>query len=126
MLMNAAPGRRFIERWERHREAGVANRAVAISTGGIIILAGVIMLAVPGPGLVAVALGIGFLAGESRRLSRRLDRIELWGRRQVDRYWEPRSHKWAWGLLIASGGGIAFLVTIYLTYRYRDLLPLVG
>jgi len=51
-------------------------RKVAVAVGGVVlILAGVVMLVIPGPGLVAIAAGLGLLGTEfpaARRISLRL------------------------------------------------------
>lgn len=50
------------------------RRGVVLIVGGIILLAGVIMLVTPGPGLVAIPLGLGILSIEfpwARSLLRR-------------------------------------------------------
>jgi len=42
------------------------------------VLAGVLMLVLPGPGLLVIALGMALIAEESLWASRLLDRLDLW------------------------------------------------
>jgi hypothetical protein len=44
-------------------------------------MAGLVMLVIPGPGLLVMIVGLGFFAEESLWLARWLDAMELWLRR---------------------------------------------
>jgi len=80
----ARPGTRFGKLYEA-REGSVAAR-VAVTVLGIVLLAGgIVLLFIPGPGLLLIAFGGGLLAQESLWLARRLDRLELVLRRLVRR-----------------------------------------
>jgi hypothetical protein len=78
-FVHSTPGRRFQERYRRMREQkGSALKRCLFVCGGILIcLAGIVFLAIPGPGLLIIALGLALVAQESAALARLLDRAEL-------------------------------------------------
>lgn len=74
-------GERFQRRY--HRRAGSRSRGrlrmfIAAGLGALMVLAGVLMLVLPGPGLLVIALGMALIAEESLWASRLLDRLDLW------------------------------------------------
>jgi Putative transmembrane protein (PGPGW) len=70
-------GRRFCNHYSRMREPGRASlRALALVVGPLLVAIGVVLLFIPGPGLIVIALGAAFLCGQSRKLARGLDRAE--------------------------------------------------
>jgi hypothetical protein len=73
------PGERFERHYERKRalEGGLMGRCMWIAAGVLFMLAGIVMLFTPGPGLLAIGFGVTCLSRESRRLSRACDRAEL-------------------------------------------------
>lgn len=79
------PGHRFQKRYRRSRNPdfprGTVRRIVALTIGIVLILAGLVMLVIPGPGLLAMIIGLGFFAEESLWLAKLLDAMELWLRR---------------------------------------------
>ena len=85
---HAPPGKRFILHYREH-QAGSRSKAasvVYVLLGVVLVVAGLIQLVVPGPGILVVALGAALVAQESEKASRALDRFELWVRTQVDRF----------------------------------------
>ena len=78
-FVHTTPGRRFYERYKRKQEAkGSAWKRCAFVAAGIVIcLAGIFFLAVPGPGLLILAVGLALIAQESAGLARMLDRAEI-------------------------------------------------
>ena len=68
------------ERRERHLERNRLLRVGFAFFGFIVVLAGVAMLVLPGPGLLVIAIGLGILALEfawaERLLERAVDRLE--------------------------------------------------
>ncbi len=87
-----SPGQRFKNQHRRMREAGSAKlRALAIGLGVVLLAGGVVLLFVPGPGLIVVVFGLALLAGESRTLAGLLDRAEPHVRR-----WHAGLRRW-WG-----------------------------
>ena len=55
---------------------GKAKRVVKIIAGFAVLLAGLVMLVTPGPGWVAIALGLALLSTEFRWARRLLDKIK--------------------------------------------------
>ena len=51
-------------------------RIVRIGIGFILLLAGLLMLVLPGPGIVAIGIGLALLAGEFTWARRLLDRLK--------------------------------------------------
>ncbi len=66
--MESGPGQRFLdgvkERRERHRERHKIVRAAAVLAGFVIVLVGLVMIPLPGPGLPVTAAGLTLLALE--------------------------------------------------------------
>jgi uncharacterized protein (TIGR02611 family) len=83
--MEEAPRkRRFLdgvrERREKHLERSRIVRFVVAIFGFLVVLAGLAMLVLPGPGLLVIAIGLGILALEfvwaERLLERTVDKME--------------------------------------------------
>jgi uncharacterized protein (TIGR02611 family) len=83
--MEDAPRRRRLvdgvrDRRERHLERNRLVRIGAVAFGFLVVLAGLAMLVLPGPGLLVIAVGLGILALEfawaERMLERTVDRME--------------------------------------------------
>jgi uncharacterized protein (TIGR02611 family) len=83
--MEEAPRkRRFLdgvrERREKHLERSRIVRLVVAIFGFLVVLAGLAMLVLPGPGLLVIAIGLGILALEfvwaERLLERTVDKME--------------------------------------------------
>jgi len=56
--------RRFHDWLHANPVTGLATKIVVTAAGVAVIVAGIIMLVIPGPGLVAIALGLGILSTE--------------------------------------------------------------
>ena len=71
---------RLQTRRDRHRERRLAVRVVFAATGLVVLLGGLAMLVLPGPGMLTVAIGLSMLALEfawaERLLGKALDRLE--------------------------------------------------
>ena len=82
------PGERFARRYatKREQELGLMARACWIGAGVLFILAGLVMLVTPGPGLLAIGFGLTCLAQESLALARWCDRLEMRSRAMVARW----------------------------------------
>ncbi len=83
--MEEAPRkRRFLdgvrERREKHLERNRIIRVVVAIFGFLVVLAGLAMLVLPGPGLLVIAIGLGILALEfvwaERLLERTVDKMD--------------------------------------------------
>jgi hypothetical protein len=86
------PGSRFESHYERKRSdeaKGAMGRIAWIAAGIFFVLAGIVMLFTPGPGLLAIGFGVTCFARESRRVARSCDRWELRIRRAWAR-WRSR------------------------------------
>ncbi len=79
------PGQRFHTAYLQHRRKHErpATRIAVMAGAVVLILAGIVALVVPGPGLLMIAIGAALIARESAKLSRGLDRVELWVRRRL-------------------------------------------
>jgi uncharacterized protein (TIGR02611 family) len=75
------------ERKARHKQRNIVHRAAIVLLGVLIVLAGIVMSGpgVPGPGIVTIIVGLGFLALEFDWAERWLERVILWGDRAADR-----------------------------------------
>ena len=80
-LRAGRPGRRFQERFERMRARtrgdGSLRRWALLGLGALLVLAGVVFLPMPGPGLLIIAIGAAILAERSRAAARTLDWLEV-------------------------------------------------
>ena len=102
--------RRLRERKERHQQRGKLYRIAFAVIGIVIILLGVVLIPLPGPGWLVVAIGVGMLALEFDRMERLLERILDRLEATSERLSNPQ--KLVLGLLaiLAAGGWIAALV----------------
>ena len=85
-IVHSLPGRRFQERYRRkHAEKGSAWKRCGFVCAGILLtVLGVFFLAVPGPGIPILAVGLALIAQESAMMARWLDRTEL----RLRRWWK--------------------------------------
>src|SRR5919109_3299335 len=75
------------ERKVRHKQRNIFHRAAIVALGVLIVCAGIILTlpGVPGPGIVTIIFGVGFLALEFDWAERLLERVIIWGDRAADR-----------------------------------------
>lgn len=75
------------ERKERHKQRHIVHRAAVVIFGVLLVAAGIVMSGpgVPGPGILTIILGLGFLALEFERAERLLERAIIWGDRAAER-----------------------------------------
>jgi hypothetical protein len=77
-------GSRFRVYHERLAQRPNLMRTMLVVGLGLILLAlGMIMLVLPGPGLLVAAIGAALIAGESMAVARLLDRVDLF----ITRIW---------------------------------------
>jgi hypothetical protein len=81
-LIDAAPGRRFIERFRRRHTKGARRgikRALYIAGGSVVFAVGVVVRAIPflPGGSALIALGAALVSKESKTAASWLDRSEL-------------------------------------------------
>jgi len=84
-LKRGKPGSRFQEQHDKQRQAqeSVVGRVLRIIAGFILFPIGAFFLAVPGPGLLVIAVGAVLIAREFRFAARVLDASEVRGRQVV-------------------------------------------
>jgi hypothetical protein len=76
-FMAAPSGTRFRAYHERLSQRPNLTRTLLVVGCGLILLAlGLVMLVLPGPGLLVAAIGAALIAGESLSAARLLDRID--------------------------------------------------
>jgi hypothetical protein len=111
---DAEPGTRFLSHHRRaHRSQNKAKALLRIGFGALLFAAGIVMLFIPGPGLLGMLFGVALIAGESKRLASVLDRGEMRARRA----WKRTSQAMKISLL-ASGSVIAVAVTLFMAWRW--------
>lgn len=83
---HSLPGGRFQGRYRRkQQEKGSAWKRCGFACAGIVLsLIGMFFLAVPGPGIPILAVGLALIAQESAVMARLLDRAEI----RVRRWWK--------------------------------------
>ena len=67
------------------------RRVFLVIAGFTLLLAGVVMLVTPGPGMFAIFLGLGLLAAEFVWARRLMDRIKREGGRVRDAVWKGKN-----------------------------------
>jgi hypothetical protein len=74
------PGQRFQRRYRRRnaRRSGVWRKLLVIGGGLALLAIGIVMLVLPGPGLLVILIGALLIAEESLFASQRFDRIDAW------------------------------------------------
>ena len=85
-FVHGEPGRRFQERYQRkQREKGNAwKRCALVCCGAVLALVGLFFMAVPGPGIPILLVGLALIAQESAVMARFLDRAEI----RLRRWWK--------------------------------------
>lgn len=95
VFRQSLPGQRFRERYERMRALPrPVHERIARWVGGIAILVvGVVLIPLPGPGWLIVGFGVTMLAQESRPISGFCDRVEVRFRDAVARWRRWRAER---------------------------------
>ncbi|HUR42125.1 MAG TPA: hypothetical protein VM240_13250 [Verrucomicrobiae bacterium] len=78
-------GERFVHRYERTKNYGPLRRGLTLFGGGVLVVVGLILMPLPGPGILIAAVGGAVMSGQSRRVARWLDAVEVWLRRLLRR-----------------------------------------
>jgi uncharacterized protein (TIGR02611 family) len=75
------------ERKVRHKQRHILERVAIVIAGVLIVIAGIVMSGpgVPGPGILTIIFGLGFLALEFDWAERWLERVIIWGDRAAER-----------------------------------------
>lgn len=92
-LKRGKPGSRFQDQFDRNQREKKSNigRVLRVVAGLILLPIGLFFLAVPGPGLVIIAIGAVLIAREFGFAARFLDAVEVWSRNVItwtQRRWE--------------------------------------
>jgi hypothetical protein len=76
---NGQPGQRFQDRYERNRDARSQRSGWFLKplVAVLLLLAGIVLCVIPGPGLPLLLIGLALLADVSRRVAVAMDRLEL-------------------------------------------------
>ena len=94
-LESAPPGERFERMYRRRKSSGsAAGRIAMIAVGIVLIAGGVILLAIPGPGLLVIAFGGALIAQQFQAVARAFDALELLLRKLYRRavaFWKKAS-----------------------------------
>ena len=96
------------ERKIRHKQRNILHRIAIVIIGILIVLAGIVMSGpgVPGPGIVTIIIGLGFLALEFDWAERCREGVILWGDRAAERA-ERTTTKQRIALGIATAAAVA-------------------
>jgi uncharacterized protein (TIGR02611 family) len=91
-LKRGRPGSRFVDQHDKERkQKSPVGRVVRIVVGVLLFPIGVVFLAIPGPGLLVIAVGAILIAREFKFAARLLDIIEVRGRKLMS--WTQRRWK---------------------------------
>jgi ferric-dicitrate binding protein FerR (iron transport regulator) len=85
-----APGERFRKHRDRMKQKSKKHSAVAIGLGVLLLAGGVVLLFMPGPGLLFIVFGVALVGSHSKKLSDLMDRSEPKLRRAGRR----TKHRW--------------------------------
>jgi uncharacterized protein (TIGR02611 family) len=110
------------ERKARHKQRNIVHRAAIVLAGVLIVLAGIVMTGpgVPGPGIVTIILGLGFLALEFDWAERWLERVIIWGDRAAERAEQTTTAQ-----RVAAGAATAVVVGAFVVAAILWDIPLV-
>jgi hypothetical protein len=78
-FVHSTPGRRFQERYRRMQDekGSLWKRCAFVCAGVALCVVGLFFMAVPGPGIPILAVGLALVAQESAVMARFLDRAEV-------------------------------------------------
>jgi hypothetical protein len=88
-FMGDRPGERFENYADRRKDEQPHVRAIETALGGIAVVAGLSMMVLPGPGGLTMAFGLALIAGNSKKLARKLDDTEVAFRKRLPAHEEP-------------------------------------
>src|SRR3954454_14794625 len=81
------------EQIRRRLTLDVTYRVFVLLIGGLVALAGVAMLVLPGPGWLVIILGVAILATEYAWAHRLLERVKDWAERAKNAALDPKRRK---------------------------------
>jgi uncharacterized protein (TIGR02611 family) len=105
--------RKLREQRERHLERSKIYRAAFVAAGVIILLAGLAMLVLPGPGILVVAVALAMLSLEFEWAERMLEKavIQADAAKEKAKGASPQQRVLT-GLAIAAGAGAAIALVL--------------
>jgi hypothetical protein len=112
---NDEPGKRFENQHDRMKKESRGLLIAQTLIGALLLAGGIVLLFIPGPGLLVMVFGLALIAGISRPLAKLLDRGEPPVRRAGHRakvWWQHASRGAhasiiALAVVLASGAGFA-------------------
>lgn len=119
LLKDDSPGRRFQNHRERMLHGSRVLAMVRAVVGIVLLAAGVVLLFIPGPGLLVIVFGLALLAGMSASLARVMDRAEpaiRHGAHRSKERWAARSTAGKSALVAVVVAGV--LLAAYAMARY--------
>jgi uncharacterized protein (TIGR02611 family) len=110
------------ERKALHKQRNILHRIAVVIIGVLIVLAGIVMAGpgVPGPGIVTIILGLGFLALEFDWAERWLERVIVWGDRAAERAERTTTRQ-----RIAAGVAATAAAAAFAFWAIREDVPLM-
>jgi uncharacterized protein (TIGR02611 family) len=118
--------RRFREALRRNRGLDTAWRVMVFALGVTLVVAGVIMFVIPGPGWATVILGLVVLASEFSWANRALTPVKDAARRATDAALDPRKRRRNLTLGAIAGVLIGIVLVWYLTRYGLTLGPILA
>jgi uncharacterized protein (TIGR02611 family) len=118
--------RRFREALRRNRGLDTAWRVMVFALGVTLVVAGVIMFVIPGPGWATVILGLVVLASEFSWAYRALTPVKDVARRASDAALDPRKRRRNLTLGAIAGVLIGIVLVWYLTRYGLTLGPILA
>jgi len=100
------PGERFRKHRDRMKKRSKAYMAVSTALGVLLLAGGVVLLFIPGPGLLLIVFGLALVGSHSGRISDAMDRAEPALRQRAHRakhWWQGLSRATKGGLIAATG-----------------------
>jgi uncharacterized protein (TIGR02611 family) len=110
------------ERKVRHKQRHILHRVAIVIAGVLIVCAGIVMSGpgVPGPGIVTIIIGLGFLALEFDWAERWLERVIIWGDRAAERAEQTTTKQ-----RVVAGIATALAVAVFVAAAILWDIPLV-
>jgi uncharacterized protein (TIGR02611 family) len=106
----------------RHKQRNLLHRIAIVIAGVLIVCAGIFMSGpgIPGPGIVTIIIGLGFLALEFDWAERWLERVILWGDRAA-----ARAEQTTTAQRVAAGVATTLAVAAFVAASVLWDIPLV-
>lgn len=118
----SGPFHRFRERIRRNAVLNTAWRIGVFTVGATVLAGGLVMMVTPGPGIVAIVLGLAILATEFAWAQRALSRAKQAAERAKEKALDPRRRRRN-TILAVLGGLLAGAVIIAYLVIYGFNLP---